>query len=64
MRRVTEFKGYRSTIEYNPQTCQFGTVKAPEEGQEPTLEDMLIDLDRVLPFPAADEKPTQARMAG
>ena len=64
MRRVTEFKGYRSTIEYNPQTGQFETVQVPEEGRQPTLEDMLIDLDRVLPFPAADEKPTQARMAG
>lgn len=64
MRRVTEFKGYKSTIEYNPQTGEFETVGVPKEGQEPTLEDVLIELDRVLPFPIADEKPKQARLAG
>ena len=64
MRRVTEFKGYKSTIEYNPQTCDFETIGVPKEGQEPTLDDVLIELDRVLPFPVADEMPKQARLAG
>ena len=40
MRRVTEFKGYKSIIEFNPQTGEFETVKAPDEGQEPTLDEV------------------------
>lgn len=64
MRRVTEFKGYKFIIEFNPQTGEFETVKAPEEGQEPTLDEVLIELDRVLPFPVSEEKPKQSRMAG
>lgn len=51
MRRITEFKGYRSTIEYDPQTGAFVTVKVPQPGKELTLDETLEALERVIPFP-------------
>ncbi len=51
MRRITEFKGYQSTIEYDPQTGAFVTVKVPVPGEEMTLDETLVALERVIPFP-------------
>ncbi len=68
MRRITEFKGYRSTIEYDPQTGAFVTVKVPEPGEELTLDETLEALERVIPFPdpvfESVEATTRIRKAG
>ena len=68
MRRITEFKGYRSTIEYDPHTGAFVTVKVPEPGEELTLDETLEELARVVPFPDPEfesvEATTRIRKAG
>lgn len=68
MRRISEFKGYKSTIEYNPETGEFITVKVPEPGEELTLDETLIQLERIIPFPEpafdAEILPTKNRRAG
>lgn len=58
MRTVTTFKGYRSVIEYDPETGEFANAGVPGEGQEPSLDDLLVALADVLPVAFDDETPS------
>lgn len=60
MRAVTTFKGYRSVIEYNPETGEFESAGVPGEGQEPSLDEMLVALADVLPITFEDLMPAGA----
>lgn len=51
MRRIQEFKGYKSTIEYNQKTGEFFTCPVPDEGMEMTFDEALQAWAEVLPFP-------------
>ena len=51
MRRTTEFKGYRSTIEYDPVAGTFAAVSYPEDRMEMSLDESLKAWAQVLPFP-------------
>lgn len=68
MRRINEFKGYKSTIEYSAETGEFAAIKVPEPGEEPTLDEILIELERIIPFPEPELEtprlPQKNRMAG
>jgi hypothetical protein len=64
MRRITEFKGYKSTIEYDPETGEFVTRALPGEKLELTLDEALDQLERIVPFPEPVSKPQKPRLVG
>jgi hypothetical protein len=57
MRRIQEFKGYQSTIDYDPQTGEFVTRSVPESRMELSLDEALQAWARVLPFPEPVQMP-------
>ncbi len=60
MRRITEFKGFRSTIEYDHVSGEFVAVRAPEHFEEPTHDDWLEALARVMPISEVADELVQA----
>lgn len=60
MRRISEFKGYRTTLEYAPETGAFVTRKFPEGFKE---QPQKIEAE-IIPLPQAKPDPQKARMAG
>ena len=63
MRKINEFKGYRSTVEYDAATGQFVVTPSDEYfPQEPADETPAAD---IVPFPAqTPAAPKQQRRAG
>jgi hypothetical protein len=64
MRKMTGFKGCKSIIKHSAITVAFETIKAPEPGQEPTLDEILTELGRVMPFPDVEMELQITRKAG
>lgn len=62
MRRVTEFKGYRSIVEYDAEAGTFVTRTVPDSLSEhepaPKIE------AEIVPFPEPDSNAQKQRMAG
>jgi hypothetical protein len=64
MRRITEFKGYKSTIEYDPSTGDFVSRTLPGEKHELTLDEALEQWERVIPFPEPVPALKKPRLVG
>jgi hypothetical protein len=56
MRRIDEFKGYRSTIEYEPESGAFVTRMLAEDRAELGQDILLATWTRVLSFPELEPK--------
>ncbi len=68
MRRINEFKGYRSTIEYDPESGTFVTRTLAEDRADLNQDELLAAWARVLSFPEtepkADAYPQKRRKTG
>ena len=51
MRKITEFKGYRSIIVYDSESGTFVSESIPEDRMEMTLVEALQAWAEILPFP-------------
>jgi hypothetical protein len=64
MRKITEFKGYRSILGYDSETGQFVTVALPELDILPEQEQPEPQIAEIVPFPLPDLDECKKRMAG
>lgn len=64
MRRINEFKSYRSVIEYDDATGQFIITPLPDvfSGEEPA--DANAPGAEIVPFPEPQTEPQKHRLAG
>mgnify|MGYP006314816571 CR=1 FL=1 len=61
MRRITEFKGYKSVVGYDSETGQFVTVPLPQGGID---EDIELHVADIVPFAKSQPIRIQSRNAG
>ena len=64
MRKITEFKGYRSILGYDSETGQFVTVPLPELDIRSERERPEAPAAEIVPFPKAAPFEPQSRKAG
>jgi hypothetical protein len=64
MRRITEFKGYKSMIEFDPAAGEFVTRTLPGEKQKLSLDDSFAQWERIVPFPEPVSKSLKPRLVG
>lgn len=66
MKKISEFKGYRSIIVYDCESGTFVSESIPEDRMEMTLDEALQAWAQILPFPEADSEQAtrKSRKAG
>jgi hypothetical protein len=64
MRKINEFKGYRSTVEYDAETGQFIVTPQPGVFIGEETEDADAASAQIVPFPEPVFEPQKQRMAG
>ncbi len=64
MRRINEFKSYRSAIEYDVATGQFIVTPMPDAFSDAETEDSDAQGAEIVPFPEPVTAPQKQRMAG
>ena len=64
MRRINEFKSYRSAIEYDVETGQFIITPMPDAFSADETADSDAPGAEIVPFPELDKEPLKQRMAG
>lgn len=64
MRRITEFKGYRSILEYDHETGEFVSRTLPDVIAEAASEPETRPEAEIVPFPEKSETPPATRLAG
>ena len=64
MRKINEFKGYRSAIDYDVATGQFIVTPMPDAFSVEEAEDSDAPSAEIVPFPELVIEPQQQRMAG
>lgn len=64
MRKIKEFKGYRSILGYNSETGQFVTVPLPERDIRPGQERPEAPAAEIVPFPKSEPFERQSRKTG
>jgi hypothetical protein len=61
MRRVTDFKGYRSFIVYDADGGVFIAESIPEDRMQMTLDEAMQAWGEILPFPQPKPEKTKAK---
>jgi hypothetical protein len=64
MRRINEFKGYRSAVEYDVESGQFIVTPMPGAFSDAETEDSDTSSAEIVPFPEPIIAPQKQRMAG
>ncbi len=64
MRRITEFKGYRSIVEYDQETGEFVSRTLPDVILEAASGPETRPEAEIVPFPEKSEAPLTSRLAG
>jgi hypothetical protein len=64
MRRINEFKSYRSAIDYDVATGQFIITPLPDVFAGGEAVDSDMPSAEIVPFPEPDSAPQKQRMAG
>jgi hypothetical protein len=64
MRKINEFKGYRSAVDYDAATGQFIVTPMPGVFQDAETEDSDVPGAEIVPFPEPVSEPQKQRMAG
>ena len=64
MRRINEFKSYRSTIDYDVETGQFIVTPLNNDFAYDESVDTDMPSAEIVPFPEAQTTPQKQRMAG
>jgi hypothetical protein len=64
MRKITEFKGYRSAVEYDAETGQFVVTPLGDVFSEEETADSDAAGAEIVPFPEPLAEPQKQRMAG
>jgi hypothetical protein len=64
MRKIKEFKGYRSTVEYDVETGQFVVTPVAEVFSGDETADSDAPGAEIVPFPELLDEPQKQRLAG
>jgi hypothetical protein len=64
MRRINEFKSYRSAVDYDSKTGQFVITPLPDVFSEEDAEETQLASAEIVLFPEPETAPQKQRLAG